>query len=79
MAMNPKLMAMMKAKRTPKAESPAAPVASAPDKTADYHNEQVRRHLQKGLDSPRRSAKVHLKLAKYHHDCACGRNHGDAA
>ena len=45
---------------------------AADPKGPDYHHEQVRRHLEKGLNGTRRSAKLHLKMAKYHHDCACG-------
>ena len=81
--MNPKLMAALKAKRKPSTDAPAmskgmdVPAASpADEKGPDYHHEQVRRHLEKGLASTRRSAKIHLKMAKYHHDCACGR-HGE--
>lgn len=85
--MNPKLMAALKAKRKapesmPASGSPGTPsgdvgVTKAPtdEKGPDYHHEQVRRHLEKGLASTRRSAKLHLKMAKYHHDCACGVNH----
>lgn len=42
------------------------------ERGSDYHHEQCRRHLEKGLNGTRRSAKLHLKMAKYHHDCACG-------
>ena len=91
--MNPKLMAMMKARR----KAPVAPASAGMDggmgeampETADeattdpnaaeeategpaYHNEQVRRHLDKGINGSRRSAKIHLKMAKYHHDMATG-------
>ena len=91
--MNPKLMAMMKARR----KAPVAPASEGMDggmgeampETADeattdpnaaeettegpaYHNEQVRRHLDKGINGSRRSAKIHLKMAKYHHDMATG-------
>ena len=41
-------------------------------KGPDYPHEQVRRHLEKGLNGTRRADKLHLKMAKYHHDCACG-------
>lgn len=78
---NPKLMAALKAKRKPMAEAPAMskgmePMDAKPtdEKGPDYHHEQVRRHLEKGLSGTRRAAKIHMKMAKYHHDCACGRH-----
>lgn len=81
--MNPKLMAALKAKRKPPtSEPPYIPDGVEPpkgkptdEKGPDYHHEQCRRHLEKGLNGTRRSAKLHLKMAKYHHDCACGVNH----
>ncbi|MFA6167812.1 MAG: hypothetical protein WC700_14420 [Gemmatimonadaceae bacterium] len=81
--MNPKLRAALKAKApkpdmTPKSGSPGTPSAEVgvvDAKGADYHHEQVRRHLEKGLSGTRRAAKIHMKMAKYHHDCACGMTH----
>lgn len=87
--MNAKLMAALKAKRKPVESKPASGspgtpatetgVVKAPAdaRGPDYHHEQVRRHLEKGLNGTRRSAKLHLKMAKYHHDCACGVTHAN--
>ncbi len=83
--MNPKLMALMQSRRKAKAappmgaevESPAEATTDNPMEEAaegpDYHHEQVRRHLDKGINGSRRGAKIHLKLAKHHHDMATGR------
>lgn len=77
--MNPKLMAALRAKKPKVAETKEEAAEAPMEKNAEYHHEQVRRHLDKGLSGTRRSAKIHMKMAKYHHDCACGRNHDNAS
>lgn len=82
-----KLMKMMRARRANRTESmpasgsPGTPsdevgvsdsVAGSNVSGPDYHHEQVRKHLQKGMNGSRRGAKLHLKLALHHHGKACG-------
>jgi hypothetical protein len=79
MAMNPKLRAALKARRKPEPAETPREAMTDPNEAAEmegphYHHEQVRRHLEKGLAGTRRAAKIHLKMAKFHHDKAMGTN-----
>jgi len=80
-AMNPKLMAALRAKRKPaklEAMEPASeemgePMsAEASERGPDYHHEQIRKHIDKAMRGTRRGVKISLKLIKHHHDLATG-------
>ncbi len=80
-AMNPKLMAALRAKRKPAMPEAAEPAAEemgetmateSAEKGADYHHEQIRKHIDKAMRGTRRGVKISLKLIKHHHDLATG-------
>lgn len=80
--MNPKLMAMLRAKKSsgamldePEAIDAPAEEMGEPKNTHAYHMKQLGLHLEKGLRGTKRGIKISLKLAKHHHDAAMNLKH----